>query len=283
MNAGQSASRYDQAAIWGTREGRDSALDLACIAYAEGAQLHSERRRHGLNCAPEANSAGYRRVAKHCHARHAWRDLFQQLQPFRADAEFPRGKTGDVASWPRQAFDEAGPNRIGGPRKHDRHGASRLQQRRYDRAPRSQDDVRRERDQFRRVSAEEFGIARAPTILDPHVTADGPTQFLQALKARRVASRSFRIVRAQVHEHADAPHPLALLRPRRQRPPRRAAEQRDEFAPSHSITSSARASTLAGTSRPSAFAVFRLMTSSYLVGVCTGRSAGFSPLRMRSM
>src|SRR5262245_9952970 len=52
--------------------------------------------------------------------------------------------------------------------------------------------------------------------------------------------------------------------------------------PFHSITSSARASTVAGKARPSAFAVLRLMTSSYLVGACTGRSAGFSPLRMRS-
>jgi hypothetical protein len=50
----------------------------------------------------------------------------------------------------------------------------------------------------------------------------------------------------------------------------------------YSITSSARTSTVAGTSRPSALAVLRLMTSSYLVGACTGRSAGFSPLRMRS-
>ena len=50
----------------------------------------------------------------------------------------------------------------------------------------------------------------------------------------------------------------------------------------HSITSSARASSVGGTSRPSALAVLRLMASSYLVGVCTGRSAGFSPLRMRS-
>src|SRR5262249_22981254 len=52
--------------------------------------------------------------------------------------------------------------------------------------------------------------------------------------------------------------------------------------PFHSITSSARASSVGGTSRPSAFAVFILITSSYLVGACTGRSAGFSPLRMRS-
>ena len=47
----------------------------------------------------------------------------------------------------------------------------------------------------------------------------------------------------------------------------------------HSITSSARASSVGGTSRPSAFAVLRLIASSYLVGACTGRSAGFSPLR----
>ena len=39
---------------------------------------------------------------------------------------------------------------------------------------------------------------------------------------------------------------------------------------------------IGGTSRPSALAVLRLITSSYLVGACTGRSAGFSPLRMRS-
>ena len=53
-------------------------------------------------------------------------------------------------------------------------------------------------------------------------------------------------------------------------------------ARAYSITSSARASTDGGTSRPSAFAVLRLTTSSYLVGACTGKSAGFSPLRMRS-
>src|SRR5262249_5704957 len=64
---------------------------------------------------------------------------------------------------------------------------------------------------------------------------------------------------------------------------RRAAEQRDEVAALHSITSSARASTDAGISRPSALAVLRLITRSYLVGACTGRSAGLSPLRMRSM
>src|SRR5262249_11975446 len=58
-----------------------------------------------------------------------------------------------------------------------------------------------------------------------------------------------------------------LLRACRERH-RSAAEQRDELAASHSITSSARANSDGGTSSPSAFAVLRLMTSSYLVGVC---------------
>src|SRR6516164_3948907 len=49
----------------------------------------------------------------------------------------------------------------------------------------------------------------------------------------------------------------------------------------HSITSSARTSRAVGIVRPSALAVLRLMISSTLVACWTGRSAGFSPLRMR--
>jgi hypothetical protein len=51
--------------------------------------------------------------------------------------------------------------------------------------------------------------------------------------------------------------------------------------PDYSITSSARASSLSGIWRPSAFAVLRLMTRWNLVACWTGRSAGFSPLRIR--
>ena len=48
----------------------------------------------------------------------------------------------------------------------------------------------------------------------------------------------------------------------------------------YSITASASASNVGGTSMPSALAVLRLIASSYLVGACTGRSAGLSPLRI---
>jgi len=73
------------------------------------------------------------------------------------------------------------------------------------------------------------------------------------------------------------------LRARRERPHGRAAEQRDERAAlHHSITSSARASTLSGNARPSVLAVLTLIVSSYLIGCCTGNSATFAPLRIRS-
>src|SRR6202165_1246897 len=49
----------------------------------------------------------------------------------------------------------------------------------------------------------------------------------------------------------------------------------------HSITSSARARSVGGTSKPRALAVGRLMTNSNLVDCTTGKSAGLSPLRMR--
>src|SRR6478735_816625 len=48
----------------------------------------------------------------------------------------------------------------------------------------------------------------------------------------------------------------------------------------HSITSSARASSVGGISRPSALAVLRLMTNSNVVGNWTGRSAGFAPFKI---
>ena len=51
----------------------------------------------------------------------------------------------------------------------------------------------------------------------------------------------------------------------------------------YSMTSSARAESVGGTSRPNSFAVFRLITNSNLVGCTTGRSAGFSPLRIRAV
>src|SRR5262249_51947681 len=99
----------------------------------------------------------------------------------------------------------------------------------------------------------------------PAAFSPAPENFFQ--KRRPDPGLKVRIVRGRVQEHADAPHFFALLRAGSGQGPRcrRAAKKRDELASPHSITSSARASRVGGTSRPIALAILRLMTSSYLV------------------
>src|SRR5262249_50121824 len=105
------------------------------------------------------------------------------------------------------------------------------------------------------------------------------THFLQALP--KCTHKRSRIVERSASKERD--YRYRLLRACRERPRgRRAAEQDDELAARHSITSSARASSVAGTSRPSALAGFRFIASSNLTGDWPGSSLGFSPLRMRS-
>src|SRR5262245_41790110 len=128
-------------------------------------------------------------------------------------------------------------------------------------------------------------IGGREAVVDPDVAALDPSQLLEAAFECIQERGCLPVILGRAHEHADVPHPLALrarhANSRRCR--RRAADERYELAPPHSITSSARCRNGSGTVRPSAFAVFRLITSSNLVGCCTGRSAGLAPLRTRSM
>jgi hypothetical protein len=75
---------------------------------------------------------------------------------------------------------------------------------------------------------------------------------------------------------------LAAAAPTPPGPRRRAADERDKLAASHSSNSSARMSRDKGTSIPSVLAVCRLTSNSTLAGCSTGRSAGLVPLRTRS-
>src|SRR5262249_48683171 len=125
------------------------------------------------------------------------------------------------------------PTMASDPREHDRHGACRPQHI-LGRATDDEDDVGRERGQFRRMLTHALVIACAISILDRYVVSDLPTQLLQRLLERGVASHHFRIVRGQRCERRDAPHALRLLRARREWPcGRHAAEQGDEIAPSY--------------------------------------------------
>src|SRR6516165_10098503 len=125
-----------------------------------------------------------------------------------------------------------------------------------------EDHVGLQRDQLFREHLH-LRAGRRKAIVNTDIAAFRPSTLLEPLPECREAGPYFRIVLGKAHQHADPPHSVGLLRARYERPRGcRAAEQRDERAPFHSITSSARASKVGGTSRPSALAVLRLMTSS---------------------
>ena len=96
--------------------------------------------------------------------------------------------------------------------------------------PRPKSRPARARPTSARVSANAFGVA-APQRYRSARSADSPAQLLQRLlksgEARLSSARGRRI-----HQHADAPHPLRLLRACRKRPIRRAAEGCDDELPS---------------------------------------------------
>jgi hypothetical protein len=78
-----------------------------------------------------------------------------------------------------------------------------------------------------------IGVTAAPPKIDPQMAANGPTQVRKRLRERRDAKLLIRIVFVARPKHADAPHAVALLRARSERPrDRRAAEKSDEFASS---------------------------------------------------
>src|SRR5262245_42439615 len=115
-------------------------------------------------------------------------------------------------------------------------------------------------------------ITLGPPIVDDNVLALLVSELAKA-RSQGVNLASVLSVRENAKK-ADPVNFPGWLRCRRERPNqqgrrRSAAEQRDERAPPHirvhSITSSARASSVGGTSRPSALAVLRLMINSTLV------------------
>src|SRR5262249_25992071 len=133
--------------------------------------------------------------------------------------------------------------------------------------------------QFGRKHRQSIILAFRPAIFDLDVLAFGISCLFQSLAERTQADRVSGQVRRCAAEEPDHWH-RGLPRTRRERPRRRAAEQRDECAALHSITSSARCWRNQGTSMPSVWAVLRLMTSSNFVGCSTGISAGFPPCKI---
>src|SRR5262252_9066418 len=78
-----------------------------------------------------------------------------------------------------------------------------------------------------------------PPFFDPNVAAFCPSQCLQSLDERGTIPEPFGITCNFRPQYGNQRQTCRLLRARRERPRGCAAEQRDERAPVHSITSSA--------------------------------------------
>src|SRR5271169_1874022 len=123
-----------------------------------------------------------------------------------------------------------------------------------------------------------LGASLGPAILDRDGATLDPAEFTQSPHKSSRPRTIFRSISAQ---EPDGRQLARLLRACSERPSDcRTAGKRDELAPSHSITSSARATTFVGISRPIAFAVFRLITNSNVTGWAKGRSSGLVPRRI---
>ncbi len=99
--------------------------------------------------------------------------LFEQLQPFPAKPYSNAMKPVALPPGRARLSTKSGTDRIDDDRKHDRHGAGRLQQRPQPMVPGARMTSGAERDQFLCVSASSAScVASGPAGVDPHVAAD---------------------------------------------------------------------------------------------------------------
>src|SRR5262249_50463702 len=215
-------------------------------------------------------------------ARRLRDNLLQQPEPLRPKLRTQEGYARDIAARPAQAHDEPDRDRVLAGRKDDWDGRGRGFGGLCRNGPAARnDDSNSAANQVGRQFRQPIVVVVRRAKFDGDVAAFDVAGFAQALAECRPRQLG-RLGRCSV-EISDHRY-RRLLRARCERPRCRAAEQRDELAAlhccGHSITSSAKTSNFGGISRPSAFAVFWLITNSNLVGWITGKSPGLAPLRI---
>src|SRR6516164_10008685 len=138
-------------------------------------------------------------------------------------------------------------DRVGDVREHNRDRACSPPHRRHLRGA-SHEHLGPERKHLRYVTLEKYRVdAAKPAQRDTQITPFLPAERAEPLHQGGGIRMPHGVI-WRSHQHAEAAHPVALLRTRRERPSGcRAAEQRDQLATLHSITSSAVASSLSGT------------------------------------
>src|SRR6266851_169700 len=167
------------------------------------------------------------------------RNFLERGQPFPANRILEGTEPRDVTVRVRKACNEAATDRVCHDHKHNRYGIGFPLKRRHCGSATGEDHVWFGCDQLSRLRPYAASIARPETVIDVDTTALHPSQFSKLLLEYRNARWYFWVCFSNRNQRADPPHVFGLLRERAERQCGcRAAEQRDELAPLHSITSS---------------------------------------------
>src|SRR5262250_3198868 len=192
-------------------------------------------------------------LLENCNPSGFGHDLLQYFQPLHRQFRRQEGEPRRVAARVCQTPDHAAFQRVGR-RSHDDRDALRCTLRGADRSGAANyDDINLRPQQV--ADQRGYRVDIVP-IMAKLVGDVAPFDITEVAHPAHEFLAEWIVVRGSRTDVPETRRLARLLRPRRERPRCRAAEQRDELAPSHSITSSARPSTEAGSSRPSAFAVF---------------------------
>ena len=162
-------------------------------------------------------------------------DVLQQLQKLRVDCGLEQSEAGDVAARARMALRKAGSDEVPGLDPHHWCGPG-LSMCGSDCEVRTcNKDIETLAHEIRRGGTCPFGISLRPANIEAHVAAVAPAQLLQRRAQAGEARLPVSVALGEAQQHTDPPHAFALLRARRERPRRRAAQQRDERTSLQSI------------------------------------------------
>src|SRR5262249_49133299 len=221
------------------------------------------------------------RRPKQGEPRHAGNELSTELKEFGGQIAELATDSRDPASRTREALHQSGLDRVADAEHDDGHALGMLFQYQCRRRRRRDDHINARLQELAHESRQDFVTARRISVLEFEVDAFDIAVLAQASDERCENRRGSRRG-GVISEIPDPIHFPSLLRPQPERRSEELSHGSREGATVHSITRSARSSTDGGMVRPRAFAVLRLITSSYFVGCSTGRSAGLAPLRILS-
>jgi hypothetical protein len=194
------------------------------------------------------------------HARHR---INQNVLPLAVEFRGQDADAGDVAAGSRKRWHQPLPDHVVTERYNRNRFGQFLERACPDTRPDIPNDIGCQFDNLRRQRWPRFVAQAEAARRNCKVLTLDESQQAQLIEERGYHRRV-----AQLTDHdTEAIDTARPLRARRKRPSRgRAAQECDEVAPLHSITSSARVRRLSEILRPSAVAVFKLITSSNLVG-----------------